>query len=217
MRLLLIRHGRTASNVTRLLDTAPPGAPLDDVGLSQARALADTLADEPIEAVYASDLIRSQQTAEPLALRHGLEVIVRAGVREIQAGEDEMSADWVRYLTTIISWQSNIDTRIPGGETGREVLARFDAVLGEARAKGHRTIAVVSHGAMIRTWAATRATNLTLDFLRTTSLENTLVVDLADAVVAAVKHVVDIAQADRRQAEVALGILSDGAVAGDGR
>lgn len=181
MRLLLIRHGRTASNVTRLLDTAPPGAPLDDVGLSQARALADTLADEPIEAVYASDLIRSQQTAEPLALRHGLEVIVRAGVREIQAGEDEMSADWVRYLTTIISWQSDIDTRIPGGETGREVLARFDAVLGEARAKGHRTIAVVSHGAMIRTWAATRATNLTLDFLRTTSLENTLVVDLADA------------------------------------
>ena len=181
MRLLLIRHGRTASNVTRLLDTAPPGAPLDDVGLDQARALADTLADEPIEAVYASDLIRSQQTAEPLALRHGLEVIVRAGVREIQAGEDEMSADWVRYLTTIISWQSDIDTRIPGGETGREVLARFDAVLGEARAKGHRTIAVVSHGAMIRTWAATRATNLTLDFLRTTSLENTLVVDLADA------------------------------------
>jgi broad specificity phosphatase PhoE len=181
VRLLLIRHGRTASNVTRLLDTAPPGAPLDNVGLDQARALADTLADEPIEAVYASDLIRSQQTAEPLALRHGLEVIVRAGVREIQAGEDEMSADWVRYLTTIISWQSNIDTRIPGGETGREVLARFDAVLGEARAKGHRTIAVVSHGAMIRTWAATRATNLTVDFLRTTSLENTLVVDLADA------------------------------------
>lgn len=181
MRLLLIRHGRTASNVTRLLDTAPPGAPLDDVGLSQARALADTLADEPIEAVYASDLIRSQQTAEPLALRHGLDVIVRAGIREIQAGEDEMSADWVRYLTTIISWQSDIDARIPGGETGREVLARFDAVLGEARAKGHRTIAVVSHGAMIRTWAATRATNLTLDFLRTTSLENTLVVDLADA------------------------------------
>ncbi len=181
MRLLLIRHGRTASNVTRLLDTAPPGAPLDDVGLSQARALADTLADEPIEAVYASDLIRSQQTAEPLALRHGLEVIVRAGVREIQAGEDEMSADWLRYLTTIISWQSDIDARIPGGETGREVLARFDAVLGEARAKGHRTIAVVSHGAMIRTWAATRATNLTVDFLRTTSLENTLVVDLADA------------------------------------
>jgi hypothetical protein len=42
-------------------------------------------------------------------------------------------------------------------------------------------------------------------------------VDLADAVVAAVKHVVDIAQADRRQAEVALGILSDGAVAGDRR
>ncbi|HPV81372.1 MAG TPA: histidine phosphatase family protein, partial [Dermatophilaceae bacterium] len=121
MRLLLIRHGQTASNVTRLLDTAAPGAPLDEVGLEQARALAEALADEPIEAVYASDLTRSQQTAAPLAARHGVEVVVRGGIREIQAGEDEMSADWVRYLTTIMSWNADLDARMPGGESGREV------------------------------------------------------------------------------------------------
>lgn len=178
MRLLLIRHGQTASNVTRLLDTAAPGAPLDEVGLEQARALADALADEPIEAVYASDLTRSQQTAAPLAARHGVEVVVRGGIREIQAGEDEMSADWVRYLTTIMSWQADLDARMPGGESGREVLERFDAVLDEAHAAGHRTVAIVSHGAMIRTWAASRATNLTVDFLRTTGLDNTIVIDL---------------------------------------
>ncbi len=181
MRLLLIRHGRTASNVTHLLDTAAPGAPLDEVGLEQARVLAESLADEPIEAVYASDLVRSQQTAAPLAARHGVEVLVRGGIREIQAGEDEMSADWVRYLTTIMSWRTDLDARMPGGESGREVLERFDAVLDEAHAAGHRTVAIVSHGAMIRTWAASRATNLTLDFLRTTALDNTIVLELTRA------------------------------------
>jgi broad specificity phosphatase PhoE len=178
VRLLLIRHGQTASNVTRLLDTAAPGAPLDEVGLEQARALADALADEPIEAVYASDLTRSQQTAAPLAARHGVEVVVRGGIREIQAGEDEMSADWVRYLTTIMSWNADLDARMPGGESGREVLERFDAVLDEAHAAGHGTVAVISHGAMIRTWAAARAANLTADFLRTTGLDNTIVLEL---------------------------------------
>jgi broad specificity phosphatase PhoE len=144
----------------------------------QARALADALADEPIEAVYASDLTRSQQTAAPLAARHGVEVVVRGGIREIQAGEDEMSADWVRYLTTIMSWNADLDARMPGGESGREVLERFDAVLDEAHAAGQGTIAVISHGAMIRTWAAARATNLTVDFLRTTGLDNTIVLEL---------------------------------------
>ncbi len=178
MRLLLIRHGRTASNIEHLLDTAAPGAPLDGVGLAQAEALADRLATEPIDAIYASDLVRSQQTAAPIAARRSLDVTVREGVREIQAGDDEMSADWVRYLTTIMSWREDIDARIPGGESGREVLARFDAVLEEARAAGYRTIAVVSHGAMIRTWVATRASNLTVDFLRSTSLENTVLIEL---------------------------------------
>ena len=124
MRLLLIRHGRTASNIEHLLDTAAPGAPLDGVGLAQAEALADRLATEPIDAIYASDLVRSQQTAAPIAARRSLDVTVREGVREIQAGDDEMSADWVRYLTTIMSWREDIDARIPGGESGREVLAR---------------------------------------------------------------------------------------------
>ena len=39
-----------------------------------------------------------------------------------RAGEDEMSADWVRYLTTIMSWNTDLDARMPGGESGREAL-----------------------------------------------------------------------------------------------
>jgi len=56
VRLILIRHGQTQSNVDHLLDTGHPGAPLTEEGLEQAATLVDRLASEPIEAVYSSDL-----------------------------------------------------------------------------------------------------------------------------------------------------------------
>ena len=87
MRLYLVRHGRTSSNVDRLLDTASPGADLDDVGRAQATRLVERLDGHHLEAVYASDLVRTQQTLAPLASARGLEMTILGGLREIQAGE----------------------------------------------------------------------------------------------------------------------------------
>lgn len=81
MRLILIRHCETQSNVDHLLDTAFPGAPLTDQGHAQAATLPERLAGEPIEAVFASTLTRAQQTAAPLAEALGLEVEVIDGVQ----------------------------------------------------------------------------------------------------------------------------------------
>ncbi len=92
MRLLLIRHAETTANVDRLLDTAPPGADLSDRGREQADALVEGLDDVELDAIYVSDLVRTQQTAAPLAGPRSLEPRIRPGVREIQAGDYEMAA-----------------------------------------------------------------------------------------------------------------------------
>lgn len=91
MRIILIRHGQTASNIGRYLDTAEPGAPLTVLGQEQAQALPAALEDERIDAIYASTLMRTQQTAQPLAQARGLEIQVRVGLREISAGDLEMA------------------------------------------------------------------------------------------------------------------------------
>src|SRR5659263_454488 len=93
MRLLLVRHGQTTANVAGLLDTDEPGAGLTDLGLEQAGALPEVLRDESIEVLYASTLVRTQQTAAPLASFLGLEVRVREGLREVRAGTLEMLGD----------------------------------------------------------------------------------------------------------------------------
>ena len=95
MRLILVRHGQTSSNISRALDTTEPGPDLTNLGRAQAAALPRMLDGTPIEAIYASTLVRTQQTAAPLAAAHGLDVQVRAGLREVSAGELEMRFDAV--------------------------------------------------------------------------------------------------------------------------
>lgn len=183
MRLILVRHGETPSNVSYLLDTAPPGAELTDLGHQQAHALVRLLGDEPIGAIYVSDLVRTQLTAAPLASARGLTPVVRAGLREIQAGAEEMTTyapgGWdrakpPRYFTTLSSWASgDIGARMPDGESGEEFLRRYDTVIDEIVGQRHECAVVVSHGAAIRMWAGLRCGNLSPEFLRLAPMTNT--------------------------------------------
>lgn len=185
MRLLLIRHGQTPSNVKRLLDTAEPGPGLTPLGQEQAAALPDALAGERIEALYASTLLRTQLTVAPLAARTGLEVRVRDGIRELSAGDLELRGDdeaVETYMTTAFAWAAGETAlRMPGGENGVEALRRFDAVVEEAAGTGAGTVAMVSHGAAIRMWSAARADNIDVHYAPARELGNTGVVILSGA------------------------------------
>lgn len=186
MRLLLIRHGQTPSNVLGLLDTAPPGPGLTDLGVEQAAALPASLADQRIDLIAASTQRRAQLTAAPLAAARGLDVLIRDGLCEVPAGDLEMRGDQdaVRtYLTTVREWMSgNLDLAMPGGTTGAQVVARFDAVVREVadmvadRAGDDGAAVLFAHGAMLRTWSTVRGADETvrLDLLeRFQPLHNT--------------------------------------------
>ncbi|WP_333738294.1 histidine phosphatase family protein [Streptomyces sp. IBSBF 2806] len=178
MRLLLVRHGQTPANVDYLLDTAVPGPGLTELGARQAAALPEALADEDVEALYASTLVRTQLTAAPLAAARGLDVVVRDGIREISAGDLEAlpgdTEQGALYMRTAFAWAAGeTDLRMPGGENGAEFLARYDAVVAEVAASGAGTVVLVSHGAAIRTWAAARAHNVDVPFAAAHRLANT--------------------------------------------
>ncbi|MFB9466724.1 histidine phosphatase family protein [Streptomyces cinereospinus] len=183
MRLLLVRHGQTPSNVAYLLDTAAPGPGLTELGARQAAALPAALAGEDVEAVYASTLLRARRTAAPLAAARGLDVLVRDGIREVSAGDLEMlpgdSERGEAYMRTVFAWAAGeTGLRMPGGESGAEALARYDAVVAEAAGSGAGTVALVSHGAAVRMWTAARADNVDVAFAAAHPLDNTGVVVL---------------------------------------
>ncbi|MEP6720009.1 MAG: histidine phosphatase family protein [Variovorax sp.] len=87
-RLIAVRHGETAWNV----DTRIQGQldiPLNATGEWQAGRLGEALRDEPMAAIYSSDLRRAWQTAEAIAAPQGLAVLPDAGLRERGFGRFE--------------------------------------------------------------------------------------------------------------------------------
>jgi probable phosphoglycerate mutase len=183
VRLLLIRHGQTPGNVLGQLDTAHPGPGLTELGERQAAALARSLADEEIGLLYASTLIRTQITAQPLASMRSLDIEVLAGLREIEAGSLEKLTDresHMRYFSTVAAWtEGDLARRMPAGPSGHDFFERFDDSIARiAASAGSGAVAVVSHGAAIRVWAGVRAVNVEPEFAVRHVIANTGIVAL---------------------------------------
>jgi broad specificity phosphatase PhoE len=182
MRILFVRHGQTPANVQGILDTAAPGPGLTELGARQADAVVDALGHETIAAIYVSKLVRTHETAAPLAAALSLTPIELPGTHEIEAGDIEGRSDHAAvrtYLTTVFAWGSgDHDPVMPGGGDGHAFFARFDdAIAGIAAAHpGDATVVVVSHGAAIRVWTGARVRNLGDGFTADNHLDNTGVV-----------------------------------------
>jgi broad specificity phosphatase PhoE len=155
VRILLARHGETVSNVSRRWQ-GQADSPLTQRGLAQARELARALADEPIAAVYSSDLGRAMQTAEEVAAVHGLSVQGDARLRELDTGgwtgktRDEIELEFPGGLR---SWaETPARVRLPGGESILEAQTRALAFFPD-RMPAHRdqTVVIISHGALGQT------------------------------------------------------------------
>lgn len=183
MRLLLIRHGQTPANVRGELDTARPGPGLTALGRSQAASIPDALAAERIDGIFASVLIRTQQTAAPLAFARGLEITTLDGTHEIEAGDLEMATDhasYRAYLEACLAWGSGDRARMmPGASDGVAFFERFDASI--ARLSGLGTAAVFSHAAAMRVWVAGTARNIEPISVTRQELDNTGMVVLEGA------------------------------------
>jgi probable phosphoglycerate mutase len=162
-RLILARHGQTDANIRMAIDSRPPGGTLTEAGQRQAEELAEALADEPVTAVYASTALRAQQTAQPVAKSHGLDVQMVDGIHEVFVGDLEGRTDrdsLRRFADVFGSWASgDLDRPMPGGETGREAVDRFTTALAGLPVR-EGTLVVVSHGAMLRLVAPLLADNL---------------------------------------------------------
>jgi aldehyde dehydrogenase (NAD+) len=77
--------------------------------------------------------VRTHQTAAPTAEDRGLALTQLDGLEEIAAGDFEMRSDHdavAGYIGTVATWlEGDLTHRMPGGETGEELLGRFDAAV----------------------------------------------------------------------------------------
>lgn len=147
MSILLVRHGETALNASRVMQ--PLDTPLSTRGLAQAAALGRRLATQRVAAILSSDLPRARMTAQAIADRCALPVATDVVLRERDFGElrgqayDNLGFDPLAMIEAP-----------PGGESADALLQRArDAIVRvrALRAALDGDLVVVSHGLFIRT------------------------------------------------------------------
>jgi probable phosphoglycerate mutase len=133
-RLILVRHGATAHNVENRF-SGGNALPLSDLGEQQAKQLADRLATfSAISLVASSPLPRARQTADAIADRLGLPVVVVDGFTELNFGAwegltyHEVVREWPDEW---VQWSTKPDVAPPEGESIAELTRR----VGRARDK----------------------------------------------------------------------------------
>jgi probable phosphomutase (TIGR03848 family) len=151
-RFLLIRHGHTDA-VGQVLAGRAQGVDLDARGREQAEGLVSRLETVMIDAIFVSPLVRTRQTAEPLARVRNLKTRELTGLDELDYGEwqgvrlDALTAD--PYWSSYNAQRSLF--RIPGGELLAEAQLRMVQVLEQLHVQLPGTsIALFGHGDPIR-------------------------------------------------------------------
>jgi broad specificity phosphatase PhoE/ribonuclease HI len=160
--LLLVRHGVTGHTVDKRfsggLGGSNPG--LTDEGRAQVRATADWLAPlaEDIDAVVASPVRRTHESAEILAARLDRPLVTEDGLAEMEFGTwDGMTYAEIseRYPDELDAWLGSLEHTPGGGESFRvvekRVLASLDHLLEEYAG---RTVLAVSHVTPIKVLVA---------------------------------------------------------------
>jgi broad specificity phosphatase PhoE len=141
----LLRHGEV-HNPDGILYGRLPGFRLSDDGVRQAELVAEYLSDHDVVHVAASPLQRAQQTAEPIAARHGLDVVIDEQLIEASnmfEGSEISVGDGT--LRNPRHWPKLYNPFRPSwGEPYREIASRMLAAVHRARdqAAGHEAVCV---------------------------------------------------------------------------
>lgn len=147
MELLLVRHGLPE----RSAETSDP--PLSAEGHDQARRVARWLADEKIDAVFSSPMVRAVETARPFVETHGHELRLHEGVVEFDRDSGTYVPLEVLKREDYEAWRAFV-----AGDAGADIAIFQKMVVAalEEIVESHpgKRVAVFCHGGVINVWTA---------------------------------------------------------------
>jgi len=155
--LYVMRHAETEANASGILgsDTV-----LTEKGKEQAKKAAERFKDVHFDAVYTSDLIRTQQTAEFITLERKIAFTATKAIRERHYGKLEGSSfedyrvvlkEYLEKIKDLSDDQRIKQKMVEGMETEEDVIGRIITFLREvALAYPDKNVLIVSHGNVMR-------------------------------------------------------------------
>lgn len=140
-----LRHGQTDWNKNNLAQ-GTTDVPLDQTGIEQAEAAAGMLVGQGIASLVCSPLIRARVTADIVAARLGLPVVVAAALHEAVFGVREGTPMLAQWFTDWIAGASTPE----GAETFAELRARAVGAVNAILAAELAPVLIIAHGGLFR-------------------------------------------------------------------
>ena len=147
--LYLVRHGEAEQNVLGVGSSLPEITKrhLTERGREQVRATADFLAGQPVDAIIASPLVRTQETAAIISEKTGVPVQTDDRLHETGLGvfnEQSIRRFFGKYPDPTMRISIQDDDGVESFDTMR---ARLESFLDDVRERyAGKTVVVVSHG-----------------------------------------------------------------------
>ncbi|GAA4292787.1 histidine phosphatase family protein [Mycobacterium paraffinicum] len=172
-----IRHAQSESNASGIIDTSVPGPGLTPEGQGQAQQIAHQAGRKDYDGIYASTMVRTQQTAAPLASELGKQVEVLQGIQEINAGWFDgkpIAQENATYLLAPADWlRGDMQDSIPGSVSGKQFNDGFTAAIQKVYNSGQHNPVVFSHKFAIEYWTLMNTKNAKDTLLTSHPLPNT--------------------------------------------
>ena len=155
MKLVVVRHGITESNVKQLLNGQGHDDNLTTEGKNQAKELAERLKDMGIEQIYSSPLKRTTETALPIAEKLDKPInidirLIEVSFGSLEGGPNDSVMKVMGKSQRQMFDEYEYDFSEFGGETSKQVEARVRAFLKDLKKQRYKTVLVVTHGGILR-------------------------------------------------------------------
>jgi len=152
MKFILVRHGETKANIDKIY-SGWSNYELTEKGKLQIKILAEELRTYKVDAIYASSLGRTMETAKEIGKIIGKEVVSDDNLREINFGvfdgktakeiEESYPNEWKAWLKDYESY------KIPDGECLQDMLNRVKGFIDKVKGNDG-TYIIVSHAGVIQ-------------------------------------------------------------------
>jgi len=161
--LTFVRHAQSQANADGIIDTKIPGPDLTEEGRKQAEQVAHQLDHDKYDGIFASPIVRTQQTAAPLAHELGMRIEILPGLREIDAGSYNGTSEKninSTYFVPPNNWlNGDLDSAMPGSINGHQFNDEFTAAVQKIYDSGETKPLAFSHGAAIKYWTMMNVKN----------------------------------------------------------
>jgi broad specificity phosphatase PhoE len=149
VKIYLVRHGETNYNLNKLCNDDPRvDVHLTENGINQVNKTANKLKSVNVDCIFASELNRTQQTADIINHYHQANIIIDKRLNDVQTGYEGKSYEL--YHEALRKYKDQWSVRLNGGESFEDVSRRVHAFITDLKHFKYDSYVVVTSSLIIR-------------------------------------------------------------------